>query len=484
MREATAVTPFLRRAFSSAALTLGPAVASCGGDGTAPAASLSLSPASVTFEATLGGASPGSQAVSVTNSGGGGSLGSLVATISYGAGQPTGWLTSSLSGQTTPATLSLQAATGSLAAGSLTATVSLASGDAPNSPRTVSVGLTVRAADLTISAPAALGVTPTSVGAGGQVSLSGWTVLNAGNAGSSAYQQGFFLSTDATITTADRRLGGSQGSALAASASASFTAQNLTIPTDVVPGTYFIGILVDELAATGESDESNNFKSVALTVTGVAPLLRYTFDGNLTNSGSSAGFAGTATNTSFVAGKFGQAIKFDGSPSTGVGFAATAALLSGGFKWTISLWYRDDVLEANTLLWSNRGTTGGWETYHGASTESMTTCSDGGCLSYPTTASPAWRNLIFRYDGVSAIVGAPVEIFLDGVLVGSLTNPAALPLATAGTTDMKMGGQSGGSGRSVFSVDELRVYNAVFTAAQQCTQIIGGTWTGTSCTLP
>ena len=34
------------------------------------------------------------------------------------------------------------------------------------------------------------------------------------------------------------------------------------------------------------------------------------------------------------------------------------------------------------------------------------------------------------------------------------------------------------------ALDDVRVYNSVFTPANQCTQIIGGTWSGSSWTLP
>ena len=33
-------------------------------------------------------------------------------------------------------------------------------------------------------------------------------------------------------------------------------------------------------------------------------------------------------------------------------------------------------------------------------------------------------------------------------------------------------------------LDDVRVYNSVFTVANQCTQIIGGAWNGSACTLP
>jgi hypothetical protein len=113
----------------------------------------------------------------------------------------------------------------------------------------------------------------------------------------------------------------------------------------------------------------------------------------------------------------------------------------------------------------------------------MVTCSDGGCLSFISDAA-VWHNIIYRYDGVSSTVGAPVQIYVDGALEGQLENAGSIPLVSPGVTDIKLGNAVGILGPSVFLMDEFRVYNQVFTVAAQCTGVIGGTWTGTSCTMP
>src|SRR5439155_3562155 len=74
-----------------------------------PAPASDLSPTSVSFGATPGGANPAPQTVSITNGGGGTLSGLAVEPISYGTGQPTGWLSATLSGSTAPATLTLSA---------------------------------------------------------------------------------------------------------------------------------------------------------------------------------------------------------------------------------------------------------------------------------------------------------------------------------------------------------------------------------------
>jgi alpha-tubulin suppressor-like RCC1 family protein/pimeloyl-ACP methyl ester carboxylesterase len=110
---------------------------------------IALSGSTATFAATVGGANPPSQnSIQVTNSGSGTLNGLSLGTITYQAGQPTGWLTASLSSATAPATVTLAVVTGALPAGTYTALVPIRS-SAPfvtNSPRTISVTFTLSAA--------------------------------------------------------------------------------------------------------------------------------------------------------------------------------------------------------------------------------------------------------------------------------------------------------------------------------------------------
>jgi len=127
--------------------------AGCRESPTSPStATIHLSASSQSFTATAGGASPAPQTVNITNAGSG-TLSGLAAALSYTAGQPTGWLSAVLSGTTAPATLTVSAVTGSLAAGTYTAAISITSGAASNSPRTIAVTFTVTGLpDLVVSA--------------------------------------------------------------------------------------------------------------------------------------------------------------------------------------------------------------------------------------------------------------------------------------------------------------------------------------------
>jgi hypothetical protein len=239
-----------------------------------------------------------------------------------------------------------------------------------------------------------------------------------------------------------------------------------------------------------ESNEENNTLTNRYTVSPTAGLLlRYSFEGNANNTGALPGYDGTATSVTYPEGRFGSAIKFDGTAATSAILTGTAAVFATGSTWTISLWYREDAPpKPQSLLWEFRGADG-LDSYHGVASSGgdlvLTTCSDGGCFSFANPPTGAWHNVVYRYDAPSATVGAPVDIYVDGTLAGTILNTAATPLIGSGVTDIKIGnGFSTVGGASLFYVDEFRVYNQVFTVAQQCTDIIGGTWTGESCTMP
>ena len=95
-----------------------------------------------------------------------------------------------------------------------------------------------------------------------------------------------------------------------------------------------------------------------------------------------------------------------------------------------------------------------------------------------------WHNVVYRYDAPSTDVGAPVQIYVDGILAGQIDNDAAIPLVGAGVADIRLGNFVGLLGPSLFYIDEFRVYNQVFSLAEQCTAVIGGTWTGENCVMP
>ena len=108
---------------------------------------IGLSPTSLTFTATAGGANPSNQTVTVSNTGGG--------TLSYTASDNQPWLSVSSSGST----MTVSVTSAGLAANSYSGTITVSSSNALNSPQTVPVVLTVTASPV----PPAISVSPTSL---------------------------------------------------------------------------------------------------------------------------------------------------------------------------------------------------------------------------------------------------------------------------------------------------------------------------------
>ena len=75
-----------------------------------------------------------------------------------------------------------------------------------------------------------------------------------------------YLSTDSTITTADRWLHFGYSTDLAAGESHA-DSRAKALPTDIAPGQYYIGVIVDRWDAVDESNETNNTGAVAIDIT-------------------------------------------------------------------------------------------------------------------------------------------------------------------------------------------------------------------------
>jgi hypothetical protein len=99
-----------------------------------------LSPTIVSFEGMENAAASPDQTIAISNTGTG-SLTGLTRSVSYQSG--TGWLTATLSSPAAPAAVLLHATTGSLVEGTYSATVSVASPAANNSPQTAVVNFVV-----------------------------------------------------------------------------------------------------------------------------------------------------------------------------------------------------------------------------------------------------------------------------------------------------------------------------------------------------
>ncbi len=99
---------------------------------------IGVSPGSLSFTATVGGANPANQSISITNTGGG--------TLNWSATDDATWLSVSPASGTAPSTLTASVNIAGLAAGTYNGNITISATGATNTPVTVPVTLTVNAA--------------------------------------------------------------------------------------------------------------------------------------------------------------------------------------------------------------------------------------------------------------------------------------------------------------------------------------------------
>ena len=122
-------------------------------------------------------------------------------------------------------------------------------------------GVSAAAANLVIND---LTIRTVPFSAGGSATIA-FAIGNAGNATAPSSTVTLYLSSDATITADDAVLGTFVVPSLAANAA---TSDSLAwaIPTDIVPGTYFVGIAAD--AVPGETSSTDNAYAISFAVAG------------------------------------------------------------------------------------------------------------------------------------------------------------------------------------------------------------------------
>lgn len=96
-----------------------------------------------------------------------------------------------------------------------------------------------------------------SAGVVGQSILLSDTVKNQGTEPAGSFSVGYYLSGDATITTADLFLGSRSVNGLTAGASHSATA-SITVPSNLSPGIYYLGAIANYDNRISETNDANN----------------------------------------------------------------------------------------------------------------------------------------------------------------------------------------------------------------------------------
>ncbi len=148
---------------------------------------------------------------------------------------------------------------------------------------------------------------PSSTVAGNSVQAS-CTILNQGNVTAASSAVGFYLSTNLTFDASDVLLSTTTGAALGAYQSNSRYV-NPIIPAGTAPGSYYVLFVADPANAVAEVNETNNVRSLALTI--VAPTI------DLTNTSVYLSLtsvtAGSSTQASSYLNNLGNALA---SPAT------------------------------------------------------------------------------------------------------------------------------------------------------------------------
>lgn len=109
---------------------------------------------------------------------------------------------------------------------------------------------------------------------GGSLRLSPWRVTNRGSAPARSapgvIASTYHLSSDPSVTKDDRILKGAARidfDELAPGQSHEFPGdQQIALPADLAPGTYYFGIVVDSSDGVVESDETNNIAAVRIGI--------------------------------------------------------------------------------------------------------------------------------------------------------------------------------------------------------------------------
>jgi hypothetical protein len=230
------------------------------------------------------------------------------------------------------------------------------------------------------------------------------------------------------------------------------------------------------------------------------PLLWYPLDGDVKNAGSlGAAYDGVPTDLVWVPGNIRQGAE------VGVGWIdlpGTREVLSGAPVLTIALWLQADFTPYGQPFMSCRSLDDGFDTQYrahdgGQHGMKIAVCVDSDTPSDTTDNDPTsfkcgyfdvpdagWHHILYRYVSTGPNNHTSLDIYLDGnhtarwpmgkVLFGSSVDD--ITLGRGHYTDMP--------GPSHHQLDDVRIYDKVFSEQEQCTQIVGGSWSNGTCQLP
>ena len=407
--------------------------------GPPPPPALAVSPTSLSFSGTAGGANPASKTLSVTNTGGG--------ALSFTASDDAGWLSVAPPSGSAPATLTVAIDTAGLGAGTYNGTVKVDAGSASGSPKSIPVTLTLAAPQ-----PPALSVTPGSLtftaveGSAAPPSQS----LSVANTGGGTLS--FTTSDDASWLAATPASGTAP-----ASVSVSVTSAGLT------RGTYTGTVRVAAAGATGSPAD------VPVTLTVVPPATglvgAWGFDeatGATAIDSSGSGNPGTISGATRTTGKYGGALSFDGINDWVT--VADANSLDVTNKMTVEAWLLPTALGGawRTALIKEQSGQLAYALYAATDTGSrpsanVFTTSDHGLLGPAALPLNAWSHLAMTYDGTT------LRLYVNGSQVSSA---ALTGNAVVSTGALRIGGNGVWGEWFNGTIDDVRLYSRALTAAE------------------
>jgi hypothetical protein len=406
---------------------------------------LSVTPASLSFNATEGGSSPAAKTLSVSNTGG--------STLDVTASDDASWLSVTPASATAPATLTVTPSVTGLLAGTYTATVTVTAttAGATGSPKTIAVTLTVDP-----PAPPALAVSPASLSFSatqGSTSPAAKTLAVTNTGGGTL---------DVTASDDAAWL-----SVTPASATAPATLTATPSITGLLAGTYTATVTVT--ATTAGATGSPKTIPVTLTVspaTSANLIGAWGFD---ETTGTTAGDASGRNNTGTItgatrstAGKFGGALSFNGTSNWVTVPDADVLDLTTGM--TMEAWVRPTATGAlwRTVMLKEQPGSLIYALYAGDATGrpamDVFTTADLGFSGTAATPLNAWTHLAATYDGTTQ------RLYVNGVQVATRATTGSI---RASTGVLRIGGNNSWTNEWFAGlIDEVRLYNKALTAAE------------------
>src|SRR5689334_17163605 len=110
-------------------------------------------------------------------------------------------------------------------------------------------------------------VAPNVTSPGGYISIGAFVIGNAGASDAGPFSVSAYLSPDPAISNQDVIVATVSVVGLQAGTTTDWQPQEITIPPTLAAGTYYVGVLVDDGNAVGETNETNNVLVTDLPIT-------------------------------------------------------------------------------------------------------------------------------------------------------------------------------------------------------------------------